>query len=123
MVSMRSFIEQSNLSYHEQVVSRRVKPMPASARLPDGMSTFEDIERICKVAASVENQTTVARLALRLRAHRAAHGEYPDPSSYTVPDDLLTGLPIEYRRYSDGFVLRASMAGLRGESFEYEWEW
>lgn len=121
--TMRSFIEQSSLPYYEQTTARQVKPMPASARLPDGLSTFEDIERICKVAASVENQTNVARLAIRLRGHRAAHGAYPDSANFEVPNDALTGRPIEYWKYTDKIVLRGRIAGLRGESSEYEWEW
>lgn len=121
--TMRSFIEQSRLPYYEQAVATRVKPMPAAARLPAGLSTFEDIERICKVTASIGNQTNVARFAIRLRGHRAAHGAYPEPSEMKIPGDLLTGRPIEYWKYTDKFVLRASMAGLRGETSEYEWEW
>lgn len=121
--TMRSFMEQAGLPYYEQDTAMRVKPMPASARLPEGLSTFEEIGRNCKVTASIENQTNIARLAIRLRAHRAAQGAYPDPANFEVPNDALTGRPIEYWRYTDNFVLRAGIAGLRGESSEYEWEW
>ncbi len=121
--TMQSFIDQSSLPYYEQTAAQKVKPMPASARLPDGLSTFEEIERNSRVAASIENQTNIAHLAIRLRAYRAAHGAYPDSANFEVPNDAITGRPIEYWKYTDKFVLRGRIAGLRGESSEYEWEW
>ncbi|GEM_PF-5200051 len=121
--TLRSYIDELNQPYFQRTAASRRSPMPSSARLPDGLARFEDIDRICRVGASIENQCAVTSTAIQLRAYRKVHGEYPDPQSYSVPTDALTGKPIEYLKYTDGFLLRASMAGLRGESADYEWEW
>ena len=81
------------------------------------------MERLSNTAASAENLTNQAAVALQLRDYRAKHGEYPDPRTFEVPIDVLTGEPIVYLRRADGFTLRVIRAGLSGQNDEHEWEW
>ena len=65
-----------------------------------------------KTMAAAQANVQVARTALALLRHKAAHGAYPatlaeiDPAFlYEIPSDPFTGQPLVYRPEADGFLL------------------
>ncbi len=121
--TLRLFAEQSNRPHYQMTAPTDAQPLPADARVPELHMDIAMLSRVSSNAAGVENLVNEAILALQLREYKAKHGEYPDPATFKVPDDALTGEPIVYLRRADGFTLRVARAGLSGQNDEYEWEW
>lgn len=56
----------------------------------------------------------IARIALALKAHKAAHGKYPETLDdlqksldWQLPQDVLTGWEFAYNRADEGFILHS----------------
>lgn len=121
--TLRAFVEQSALPRHKMTAAAEAPPEPSDARLPELHIDANLMERLSQTAASAENLTNQAAVALQVRDYRAKHGAYPDPSTFKLPIDVLTGEPMVYIRGADGFTLRVSQSPPIGGPTEQVWEW
>ncbi|HRP62427.1 MAG TPA: hypothetical protein PK400_03960 [Phycisphaerales bacterium] len=78
--------------------------------------------QIQKLNLRLEQSRLLAVLAMELRAHRRAHGEYPDPETWTTPLDPVTKAPLHYERTETGFRLFAGRDIDPGH-LRRMWEW
>lgn len=121
--TVRLFVEQANRPYYDMTALAETPRKPAGQVVEPESTDPAQFDRMCRWAASAENYAAVARLALKLREHKAKNGEYPDPREFKTPNDMLTGRPIGYDRFSDGFILRFAHVDFEGNRTDAEWEW
>lgn len=119
----RSFVEQANRPYYEMTALAESPRKPFGQVVEPQYTDPAQFDRMSRWAASAENYAAVARLATQLREHHEKHGEYPEPRGFRTPSDMLTGRPIGYDRFSDGFVLRFAHVDFEGNWTDAEWEW
>lgn len=119
----RGFVEQARRPYFEMSSLANAPSRPGAPIVPEDCTEPVLLDHMCTWSASAENLLAQARLAVQLERHRVDHGEYPDPNTVKLPVDMLTGKPMVYIRYSDGFVLRVIGSSYGGEISDVEWEW
>ena len=117
------FVEQSNRRYYKMSVLSAVPSRPLVSGVADDLTRPDHFDLMCQWAASAENYATLALTAIQLQELKAVNGEYPVPSVFDAPLDLLTGEPISYSSMVDGFTLSVKQIGYEGGSSEAEWEW
>lgn len=120
---MRVFIEQTNRPQYQRTAAADAQPLPSGARIPDLHMDVEMLNRLCNTSASFENIINEAVVALQLREYKSERGEYPDPATFKVPEDVFTGESMAYVRNEDGFTLRVRQSPPNGGATEQVWDW
>jgi hypothetical protein len=99
-----------------------------------------NFERACQLTAHNQTEIVEALIACALERFRIAHGEYPENLDAlvpqfldTIPNDVVGGGPLHYRRAADGTFVLYSVGwngrddgGVRGQplpSTDGDWVW
>lgn len=116
--SHRELIEWASIPVHDRTVAQQRANAPSHAII-SGQFVME-VQQIQEASLRHERTRLLAVLAMELRAHRRAHGEYPETRD--LPNDPLSKQPIRYERTATGFRLSAGNE-TDPQHLQRTWEW